>query len=787
MLAAFLHDIGKLLGRGNFQAIDKGQHPKYSSDFISSFPEIFSQVSDADLLKELVQHHHQNSRAFPSEYLVESIQDDHRRALAALISKADNLSSSERSENSDQYQDYKTTPLSSVIQRLDNPEDKGLNLNFRPVPLPAADSGKKCQDFFPGNFDKYQPGEMNRLIKSFGSSFKGYIDSLKDVKYDSFVEHLTSLVYSHTWCIPSNTQEAVPDISLFDHLKTTAAIASCLYQYHQKNGSLSEKSLNNAVASRFIVAAGDISGIQNYLFDIPSTASGGAARRLRARSLFIQLCSEVASHQILHRLHLPAWNTIISSGGNFYLLLPDLPETKVALQETQSQIDRWLVKNRHGELALNLAWYPFGDSGFKSNNSQGSQSGFSAVIHEVKDLLNQKKQNRYRSYLQSSTLWNTADFTLSVTYAGSPACSSCKKYPVEGGTDTCSRCSQESEIGRSLPAARYISFFSNSRSGSLNIFDYSVEISSVPLQTGSPYLVEKLNNPDLLDLSQHPAAFKYMATHVAMENERTLDFKEIAEQADGQKLLGFFKADVDNLGRFMVFGLKRPDNSLDTISRQTTFSRLMDTFFTGYIESLVTDEYADCYTVYSGGDDLFFVGPWDKVLSLAEQINKDFQMFAGNSGLTLSAGLSLTKPGYPVARAAGLADEALDHSKERGRNRLTLLGNTLTWQDWAEVKKEWYDLQILLDKYKVTSAFLYNLLKLAGMWQKFRNGDTVGLRFHPLLAYNIKRNMDERQAPDLYAWARKLLTWPPGENEKKILDHLDLIVTLCLYSTRGGK
>lgn len=520
MLAAFLHDIGKLLGRGSFQSVDKGQHPRFSSDFISAYRHAFAQITDADLLKELVQKHHQNPRAFPPEYLVESILDPHWQTLAALVSLADNLSSSERSENSDRYQDYKTTPLASVIQRLDNPGDTGLNLKFRPVPLPAAISREQGRKLFPEEFDKYKSGELNDLITSFGNGFRHYVNSLKNVEYDSFIQHLTSLVYSHTWCIPSNTQEAVPDISLFDHLKTTAAIASCLYQYHVKNGSLQLSSLNNPGADRFIIAAGDISGIQSYIFNIPTSVSKGTARRLRARSLFIQLCSDIAAHRILHRLHLPLWNIIISSGGNFYLLLPNLPETISTLQETQAQIDRWLFQNRNGELALNLAWQPFGDAGFKSGNADILHSGFSMVVQQVKDRLNHKKLTRYSSLLQDQTGWNNGRFILPVSYSGNPVCEYCKKYPAQSGTDSCPRCSRENDVGSRLPGAAYIAFYNQSQTGSLNIFDYSVEISVTPDFTGSPYLVEKLNDPDLLDVSRYPASLKYLATHVGRSAKR---------------------------------------------------------------------------------------------------------------------------------------------------------------------------------------------------------------------------------------------------------------------------
>jgi CRISPR-associated protein Csm1 len=138
ILAAFLHDIGKLLGRGSFKILDKGQHPKFSADFISAYHEFFSKFCDADLIKELVQKHHENERAFSDEFLVQSINNDHRRTLARLVSQADNLSSAERGESADKYQDYKTTPLCSVLERLDKQSDVEPRLRFHASPLTST-------------------------------------------------------------------------------------------------------------------------------------------------------------------------------------------------------------------------------------------------------------------------------------------------------------------------------------------------------------------------------------------------------------------------------------------------------------------------------------------------------------------------------------------------------------------------------------------------------------------------------------------------------------------------
>ena len=794
ILAAFLHDIGKLLGRGSFKMLDKGQHPKFSSDFVSAYRTVFAKVANAGLLQELVQKHHQNDRAFPPEFLVQSISDDHSRTLATLISKADNLSSSERGEASEQYQDYKTTPLCSVIERLDNASDDGLRLRFHPRPLKQTTATDMRETLFPAEFTEYQSGEMNKLIQSFGSAFGEFVNVSGDkIDFECLVSHLSNLVYTHTWCIPSNTQEAVPDVSLFDHLKTTAGIAGCLYQYHSQTKTLNEDAVSKTSDPRFLIATGDISGIQGYIFDITSGAAGGIARRLRARSLVVQLYSEVAVHKILHRLDLPLWNILMNSGGNFYLLLPNLPKTTAVLEETQAEIDRWFMHNLNGELALNLAYYVFKDDGFRAGAT--ADTGFSHVLYEVKTRLSERKQNRFSHILQDEDSWREHDFIIPVSFEGRTACRSCRKHPAEPGDDeVCFGCQRQSELGASMPRAGYISFFNDGTGGRIPILGYSVTVESHPPQAEGPYLVMRLNDTDLTDLPAHPSVSKYLATYVAQADGQTQTFEDIAKKSDGQSLLGFLKADVDRLGELFVFGLKRKTDSIDTMSRQATLSRLLDTFFTGWLESLVSSNFQDCYTVFSGGDDLFFVGPWNQIIALAEQIKTDFAEFTGNPKITISAGIAITKPDYPVARAADLVNDALANSKqgdEQGeRNRITIIGTTLTWTDWAQVRKEWdYLNNIVSDGSSVPSAFLHNLLTFAEMWRRYDHGsgDVLGLRYHPLLAYNIARNLDRRKAPELYDWTAKLLKWPPGEQEQMTLNNLGLITKLCLLSRRGGR
>jgi CRISPR-associated protein Csm1 len=793
VLAALLHDIGKFLGRGRFSLLDKRQHPKFSADFVSAFPEVFAPVSDVSLLQELVQRHHESKQHFAAEFLVQGIQNTHTRTLATLVSKADNLSSSERGVSSEQRQDYRETPLTSVLERVNRVggETPRLRYHARPLCPPLS-----LDVLFPDEFTMYAQGELTRHIKEFGEDFSNLFrgNAVDKTDFDCFASHILNILHRFTWCVPSNTQEAIPDVSLFDHLRTTAAIASCLYLYHGETATLNEKEIRRAGLNRFCLAVGDLSGIQDYIFDIASIgAGGGVARRLRSRSLYVQLCAEVAAHLILRRLHLPiVIHTIMNSGGRFYLLLPNLPQTHATLDKIQRIIDSWFIEELNGELALNLASVEFGDDGFKAGSND--ESGFGKIVEMVNFALNNRKQNRFGNALCMPGRWAEDSFMIDVSYQGRETCHSCRKFPeVEEGL--CTHCQLDKKIGAILPDAKYLAFFDSS-AGMIPVMGYSVSIlQSAPQTPGQskPYLVMKLNDPDLTDTARHPAMSKYLAKFVAepdnceicqTEKSPIATFECIAQRSGGEKLLGFLKADVDRLGESFVFGLKGETASVDTISRISTLSRMLDLFFSGWVEHL-TAASGDLYTIFSGGDDLFLVGPWDKILDIAEDIKSDFAKFSGNPSLTISAGVVIARHDFPIPSAAKAANEALKLSKDQGRDRITILGTTLTWPDWAKVRGEWVQLRPVVGQ--IPSAFLYNLLRFSEMWRRYKGGDTLGLRYHPLLAYSVARNLDPKKTPELYHWADKILSLRPGNKEQEIiLDNLGLITSLLIYSNGGG-
>ncbi|NQT53745.1 HD domain-containing protein, partial [bacterium] len=156
-----------------------------------------------------------------------------------------------------------------------------------------------------------------------------------------FINRACSTLERFTWCIPSATN-AVPDISLYDHMKTTAAIAVCL------------ASAPFGHDQPFLLVAGDLAGIQDYIFDI-TPGTGGLARRLRSRSFDVNAFAEAISLAILRETSLPLVHRILFAGGKFHMLLPNTEDVHRAIDSVRSSSAEWLFERSSGILHLAIA------------------------------------------------------------------------------------------------------------------------------------------------------------------------------------------------------------------------------------------------------------------------------------------------------------------------------------------------------------------------------------------------------------------------------------------------
>lgn len=589
-----------------------------------------------------------------------------------------------------------------------------------------------------------------------------------------------SLIDEYLWCIPADAAQA--DVPLSGMLRLKSAATACLWHRQQATESLSD--------NPFRLVAGDLSGIQTYLFSITEggKSESGTAKRLRARSLFVQLLAEVGMWKTLSVYNLPPCNMLMASGGKFLLLWPNLPEQNDPLQKLRQEADAWLLKELHGTIGLAFAAVEVA--------ADELRNGFGNVLERIEQELFRQKHRILETELQTQEGWNEAAFLIDESFRFE-VCPSCQKFPRSAPNMFCQHCQTDEEIGKIMAhRPRWLAFFATPPERGAN---------TLPVLNMTTQVIEHerdlLRTPDLLIQLGGELDLTSAATHCpliwrppAPYVNRDLQFSPMAQQGEGRALLGYVKADVDHLGKIFQWGFRRDtQTSYDTPARFSALSRQLERFFGAWLSQFLKQSYSGSYTVFAGGDDLFIIGHWDTMLRCIQELQTRFRDFTGwHPHFTLSAGIALVKERYPLAHAAREAEEQVETAKRQAaierklaesRDQIALLGDVLSWEAFRKILQE-RDL-ILQDN--PHSAFLYHLLRYAEMWREFKKGDTRGLRFQPYLAYNITRNINPKVYPRLYDWAKHLTRVVLTAEAKEALNHLGCIATLSIFAHQQSR
>ncbi|MBM3216465.1 type III-A CRISPR-associated protein Cas10/Csm1 [Candidatus Poribacteria bacterium] len=806
VLGALLHDVGKYIHRArdaSIAAATSGTHQRVGARFVSEYQEYFARCADVDLLADMVQHHHS-----PSD-----VTDSARRLLVELVQQADHIASTDREQRTGERWSWRTTAVAPLLRRVrftdtDVPADLEMhvpvsclgetNANGTMVEPPVLPLPGRCTE----------QGDVNEHVLLFGRTFETIVDTLPWGDFRTVLTHLLALLGRFAHCLPADTQLPVPDVSLFDHMRVTAAIAACLYRYHVATATLNPRDMGRADdRARCQLVAGDLSGIQGYLYGIASPAGvGGVAKRLRARSFWLQMLVDAASQWLLDELNLSGVNLLVSSGGKFYILAPNTDDATATVDRIREECDAWFLKNYHGALSLNLACSRVCDN--ELGVSRDGRFGYSAALRRAANELRAVKARRLRGALVDRAGWREQPFIRDPYGAEESACRSCGRFPAryaaeEDSTELvlCDACETDRQRGEELVDADYIAFETLPSSEKRHDTILGLwRLRAVPRGSQPPQAdwVVRLNNADLSECLTSRAGFRYLARHVPSDGRTVKDFEEIAGQGGR---LAVIKADVDNLGLIFQEGLKRDaGEGLDSPSRLAAMSRQLDTFFAGWVEWLIQTQYPDAaYTVYSGGDDLLLVVRRDDALRLIGTIRDTFNRMCQNPELTLSAGISVIHSHLPLPQAVGAADDALSSAKEGSKNRLCALGTVLPWDDLSLVESaaELLESVDANGRPRLPTSFLYQLLEFGRMWQRWRERRNAhDLRWQPMLAYQCARNLRDASVRDIRDWLADLVAFPVGDDSgeddrfldaRKTMDYMPLIAQWALYGRREDR
>ncbi|MBT8763264.1 type III-A CRISPR-associated protein Cas10/Csm1 [Desulfohalobiaceae bacterium Ax17] len=572
--------------------------------------------------------------------------------------------------------------------------------------------------------------------------YKGFLAELEkmpeNLPFKHYLPWLLRIMEKYLWCVPSSSYKTLPDISLYDHCLVTAAVAQALWLYHQDHPEVALTQVDDA--KKFILFGGDLSGIQRFIFGVSESGIKGAVRLFRARSFYLQVLTRSITLDFCKQAGLGLVAQVMDAGGKFILLLPNTPRVKKIVADFQTKVDEFFIASFKGELALCLAHLEVSGKDLLLEN-------FASTLDKFNLCLDESKHTRFQSYLKQKGSVLDDGYDL---YAWKGECRACEKLPAEkeiDGASVCSLCYEQIKIiGKKLPGARYVVFGRDGFQvfGNINVFinaENEIDLKKADLVLGvkpdtefgqwwlagfMPQITgEELKNKDFFKLAKE----SYPDVKEEDLPGRTKTFGLIAlkscegegEDRRGRALLCLLKADVDNLGLVFSLGLKERLS----LSRFASLSRMLNVFFAGYlVEKLKqTEKFQDTYVVFAGGDDLFLIGPWHQTIDLALEIRKEFAEFcAGNKDFSLSCGLYLIKPGFPVRRAAPLAEEALEKAKARKdeqgftvKDAVCLFDEVLTWDELErQVEVGTRLAEMAMDKDSLVSrAFIYRLLKYA--------------------------------------------------------------------------
>ena len=640
---------------------------------------------------------------------------------------------------------------------------------------------------------------------------KSVTDELKSVSKwnEDYINSILSITEKYFSFIPcSILKYNIEDISLYDHSKLTAAYGCCIYKFleNEKDYSfLLENEKEFYKEKVFLYYTFDLSGIQDFIYTIHSD---GALKNLRARSFYLEIFVEHVVDEILGRLGLSRANLLYTGGGHAQLVLPNTSETKEILCQVGEEVNRWLRNNFDIKLFFADGYCECAASDFM----EGGNEAFHKKLAVMQDRLTKKKYRRYTGKILAELNDNHVE--------GERECKVCHRSSKVRDNDECDLCRVFREISRELldpdtteKTSSTEAFWDRWENKELFLITRnSVSTKQLPLPFNC-YL-SFITKDEFKEQYQNQNGNKYvrvytkndifigcrMETHLWVgDYNRYNTLEETAEHASGIRRIGVLRADVDNLSDAFIRGFEAKH---DTLSRKTVLSGGLSLFFKFYInyfllhghEKLMEKESERAITiVYSGGDDVFVIGSWDDVVGFAIDLHNEFSDFTQGK-LTLSAGIGIYPPKYPVSRLAYEVGELEECAKENGKDSVTLFDGKFTFK-WDTFIRDVYQ-----SKYKLIkeffgdeentrgNSFLFHLLDLLKGIEACEGKDINLARYAFLLARMEPSEKEPEKKKQYQDFARQMYQWTQDKEEvRKTIVAIYMYLYAVRKDDRNGK
>lgn len=662
-----------------------------------------------------------------------------------------NVANENTSAGKNHYQARLLTLFEQIHLNDQNKRKAYIDYCYDLLPLSVESIFPKKREEIEPNNDEIAQNAYLKLWQQFTEAL-GKIPTSHQNKWDLWLDHFDTAYQCFTSAIPSATAFGVkPEVSLYDHSKTTAALATALWRWYEENqltGVEQAVELKNRSESwnenKFLLIQGDFFGIQDFIFSGGSESNKQAAKLLRGRSFQVSLFTELAALKLLQVCELPSTSQIMNAAGKFLIVAPNTEKIKNAVQQVQQELNQWFVNHTYGLIGLGLACQEACCNDFAGKN-------FAQLLKTLFAQLEETKLQRL----------DLTDSTISVQNVEYPygICRLNRYFPASGeDNEKLSKISRDQiTIGEQLVKKKRILICDESaeifKTGNtvklqLPIFGYNVIFTDSREETGNFSQQVKLAQlyrcwdfsiPETMNETVwNGYARRYINGYVAKFNEtdkytsdkyQNIDINEIKindaktfnfiasedRQFNGEKYIGTsalmtLKGDVDNLGTIFQKGLSEP-----TFAKMAMLSRQMNQFFSLWLPAYCQQHSKNMYTVFAGGDDFFLIGPWYSTQKLAHHMQQAFEKYvAKNPDIHFSAGMVMTKVGIPVPRLGNLAEEALEKSKkiDSSKNAITIFNRTVKWADWQNLCDLEEEIHRLAEGYQISTSYFYSLIRL---------------------------------------------------------------------------
>lgn len=858
-LAAYLHDLGKFAERARidvskdaldahktqycpFRTTDAGGKNGYHTHVHAAYTGLaFDLVEKAapDLIQGDMQPfinraQLQGDPAKTTDSLVNAAAAHHRPEtfLQWIIATADrvasgferaefekyNLEKDENLETNTGRNHYEARQLSLFEQINKQKKETAKDLKWR-YPLKALSPIA----IFPQLREKCEPNNKDTAQAEYKVLWEAFLKALQDIpashrsSWPLWLDHFDTAWLTFTQAIPAATAFGTkPEVSLYDHSKTTSALATALWRWHEAEGetdvdsAIKLKDRSDWSEQKILLIQGDFFGIQDFVFADGSQTNKAAAKLLRGRSFQVSLFTELAALKVLEALALPPTSQITNAAGKFLIVAPNTQAAKETLETVTREINQWFLTHGFGLAGLGLIGKPACCNDFLKGN-------FKALTASLFSALERAKLQRFDLTAGASQ----APTVFAVNYPHG-VCQYNGRLPgdrPEGENKASAALSRDqitlgSQLVRKnrILVTQDVAGFSGTGVTLLEmpIFGYNVAFTGTEEETGKFGQLARggallrcwdFSLPDnLTDTLWHGYARRFINAyvphfseldwqtrskyqgledqvewddlhhcigktldHIACE-DRTLEMPtDTADQWQGQVALMTLKGDVDNLGLLFQQGLHEP-----TFAKMAALSRQMNAFFAIWLPAVCKEKFPDTYTVFAGGDDFFLIGPWRSTQKLAAHMAAEFKTYvAQNEGITFSAGMVMTKPGLPIQTLAVQAEEALEVAKGSNlldvqrKNALVLYGERVRWPDWSRVEAAQDQLERVRADYDLSTGYVYGLLQLIDLASDKTNPENVMWRSR--FAYRTRRYVVDKLPNDSRSAAQKDLAEQLGE------------------------